>query len=93
MAFPSNKAESEVVFVGSNQPVILADGSLDRNSLVVYNESGVLFVKCGQGVSSTSFTFRLNGKCTVGIDGYTGVVTAIKKAPDSISPVYVTQII
>jgi hypothetical protein len=78
MAFPSNKAESEVVFVGSNQPVMLADGSNDRNALVVYNESGVLFVKCGHGVSSTSFTFRLNGKCTLGIEDYTGVVTAIK---------------
>jgi hypothetical protein len=93
MSFPSNQAVVDVVIVGPNQPVTLADGSLSRNAMTVHNVSGVLFVKCGLGASSTSFSFRLGGNCTLSIEDYMGVVTAIKKAPDSLSPVYVTEII
>lgn len=49
-----------------------------KTQVIVYNETGTLFVKLGTGASTTSYSYRLTANTVVEIDGYTGEITAIK---------------
>lgn len=54
-----------------------------KTKVVVYNESGTLFVKLGSGATSASYSYRLTANSTLEIDGYTGIVTGIKASGTS----------
>ena len=54
-----------------------------RLNLIVFNETGILFVKLGTGASSSDYTYRLTANTTLEIDEYTGIVTGTKSAGTS----------
>lgn len=49
-----------------------------RKRLVIFNESGTLFLKLGTAATVTDYTYRLTANTTVEVDFYTGEVTGIK---------------
>lgn len=54
-----------------------------KTKVIVFNESGTLFVKLGSGATSASYSYRLTANATLEIEGYYGIVTAIKAAGTS----------
>lgn len=54
-----------------------------KTKVVVYNESGTLFVKLGSGATSASYSYRLTANSTLEIEGYYGIVTGIKQTGTS----------
>lgn len=54
-----------------------------KTKVIVYNESGTLFVKLGSGATSASYSYRLTANSTLEIEGYYGIVTGIKGAGTS----------
>lgn len=65
------------VSVGTS-PTTLSASNASKTRVAVYNETGTLFVKCGSGASSTSYSYRLTANTSLEIDGYYGIVTATK---------------
>jgi hypothetical protein len=49
-----------------------------RAKLIIFNESGTLYVKYGSGATATDYTTVLTANAVLFIDSYTGIVTAIK---------------
>lgn len=49
-----------------------------RSAVVVCNESGVLFVKLGYGVSETDYTYKLFSSMILEIVAWAGPVTAVR---------------
>jgi hypothetical protein len=87
----ATRSVSSVHTVGSTSPVLLASGNQDRNSAVIHNESGVLFVALASSVSSSSYAYRLTGNSTLEIDGYLGPISGIKAS--GATSVFITEII
>lgn len=57
-----------------------------RKGIIIFNETGTLFVKFGTAASSTSYTYRLTANTVLELtDGciYTGLITAIKASGTS----------
>lgn len=54
-----------------------------KTAVVVFNEAGTLFVKLGSGATSASYTYRLTANTALEINGYAGIVTAIKASGTS----------
>lgn len=54
-----------------------------KQKVVVFNEAGTLFVKLGSGATSASYSYRLTANTTLEIEGYAGIVTAIKQSGTS----------
>jgi hypothetical protein len=50
----------------------------ERVRVVIWNETGTLYVKAGSGASSSSYTWRLTANVELDITDYTGIVTATK---------------
>lgn len=61
----------------------LSASNAAKTKVIVYNESGTLFVKLGSGATSASYSYRLTANSTLEIDGYTGIVTGIKASGTS----------
>lgn len=61
----------------------LSASNTAKVKVIVYNEAGTLFVKLGSGATSASYGYRLTANSTLEIDGYAGIVTAIKAASTS----------
>lgn len=87
----ATRAISSVHTVGPVTPVVLVAGNDDRNSVVIHNESGVLFIGLGVTVSPNSYTYRLTGNSTLEVEGYIGVLSAIKAS--GATSVFITEII
>lgn len=69
--------------VVSTTVATISASNASKTKVVVYNESGTLFVKLGSGASSTSYSYRLTANTVLEISGYTGIVTAIKATGSS----------
>jgi hypothetical protein len=67
----------------STSVATLSASNAAKTSVIVFNESGTLFVKLGSAASSTSYTYRLTANTTLEITGYAGIVTGIKSAGTS----------
>lgn len=66
------------VSVGTSATTLAAADST-RQRLIVFNESGTLYVKLGSGASSADYTYKLSANTTLEIPfAQTAVVTAIK---------------
>jgi hypothetical protein len=61
-----------------------------RIRLIVFNESGVLFVKFGTAAASGDYTYRMTANSVLEIENYSGIVTGIKSS--GTSNVQVTEI-
>lgn len=86
----SNSSSSSVVDVNQFLSTTLLSPNLNRNSFVVHNTSGVLFVRLGPDATHTNFTYRLTSNAVLEIASYTGEVSAIKLS--GTSSVLVTEI-
>lgn len=58
----------------------LSASNAAKTRVIVWNESGTLFVKLGAGATSASYSYRLTANTALEIDGYYGIVTGIKVA-------------
>lgn len=58
-----------------------------RIRLIIYNETGTLFVKYGSAATDTDYTTRLTANTVLEIVGYTGIVTGIKLSGSSFAQV------
>lgn len=56
----------------------LSASNAAKTKVIVFNETGTLFVKLGSGATSAGYSYRLTGNTALEIDGYTGIVTGIK---------------
>lgn len=65
------------VSVGTSA-VTLSASNAGKTKLIIYNETGTLYVKLGTGASSSSYSYRLTANSSLEFTGYTGVVTGIK---------------
>lgn len=55
-----------------------------KTQVIVHNDSGsVIYVKLGSGATTTDFSYRLTAQSTLEINGYYGIVTAIRAAGTS----------
>jgi hypothetical protein len=61
----------------------LSASNAAKQKVVVFNEAGTLFVKLGSGATSASYSYRLTANTTLEIEGYAGIVTAIKQSGTS----------
>lgn len=61
----------------------LSASNAAKTSVIVFNETGTLFVKLGSGATSASYTYRLTANTTLEITGYAGIVTGIKQSGTS----------
>lgn len=77
------------VSVGTSSVTVSASNAA-KTKVIVHNETGTLFVKLGSTASSTSYSYRLTANSTVEINGYTGIVTAIKAT--GTTPVLITEV-
>lgn len=59
----------------------------NRKRLVVFNESGTLFVKLGSTATATDYSYRLTANTGLDVGSYTGVVTGIKASGSSAAQV------
>lgn len=57
----------------------LSASNAAKTKVVVFNEGGTLYVKLGSGATSSSYSYRLTANTTLEIEGYAGIVTAIKQ--------------
>lgn len=58
----------------------LSASNAAKTQVIVFNEAGTLFVKLGAGATSASYSYRLTANTALEINGYAGIVTAIKSA-------------
>lgn len=65
--------------VVSTTVATLSASNAAKTKVIVYNEGGTLFVKLGSGATSASYSYRLTANSTLEIEGYYGIVTAIKQ--------------
>lgn len=77
------------VSVGTSVVTISASNA-GKQKIVVYNETGTLYVKLGLGASSSSYSTRLTANSSWEYTGYAGIVTAIKAS--GTTPVLVTEV-
>lgn len=66
------------IYVNVVLPTQLLAPNPDRDSFVVVNESGVLYVKLGRDAAPDNFTYRLTAGSTLEVPAYAGYVTAVK---------------
>lgn len=62
----------------STVAVTLSASNSAKTRVIVYNESGDLFVKLGASASTSNYSYRITKASTLEIDGYYGIVTAIR---------------
>lgn len=77
------------VSVGTSVLTLSASNAA-KTRVLVYNETGTLFVKLGAAASATSYSYRLTANTSLEIVGYAGLVTAVKLS--GTTPVLVTEI-
>lgn len=58
----------------------LSASNAAKTKVIVYNETGTLYVKLGSGATSADYSYRLTANSTLEIDGYAGIVTGIKQS-------------
>lgn len=85
------RGSTEHFAVGPTEAVQIAGNDSNRNSLVIHNEAGVLYVALGTHVSNSDYAYRLVGNMTVEIEHYIGPVTAIKQSGQT--SVFVTSLL
>lgn len=56
----------------------LSAANVAKTQVIIFNESGTLFVKLGTGASSSSYTYRLTANTELEITGYYGIITGTK---------------
>lgn len=86
---PTTLATVTNVSVGTSV-VTLSASNASKTKVVVFNETGTLFVKLGAGASASSYTIRLTANSSWEFSGYAGIVTAIKAS--GTTPVLVTEV-
>jgi hypothetical protein len=65
------------VSVGTS-PVTVSVSNAAKVRVIIYNETGTLFVKLGTGASASSYSYRLTANSLTEIDTYTGAISAVK---------------
>jgi hypothetical protein len=89
--FPASASSAVVSRIAVGASVVtLASANSNRKRLIVFNETGTLRVKLGANASLTDYTYEIlasAGNNRQDIDGYSGVVTAIKVSGSSFAQV------
>jgi hypothetical protein len=86
---PTTLATVTNVAVGTSV-VTLSASNAAKKRVLIYNETGTLFVKLGSGATSASYSSRLTANTVLEVVEYAGVITAIKLS--GTTPVLVTEI-
>jgi hypothetical protein len=73
-----NTATVTAVSVTAAVAASLAASNVNRVKLVVFNETGTLFVKLGSSASTALYSYKITAGATLEIGQYTGIVSAIK---------------
>lgn len=82
--FPGVAAVATVTSVTVSTTVAtLSASNAAKTQVIVFNEAGTLYVKLGAGATSASYTYRLTANTALEINGYYGIVTAIKQSGTS----------
>jgi hypothetical protein len=77
--FPGSVSSATVTRVAVSTTVAtLLAARPARQAAVIFNESGILFVKAGSAATITDYTWRLTANAELDVSGYTGIITAIK---------------
>ena len=71
-------ASTTLVVVSPTVASVLLNSNSSRKGFVIFNTTGVLFVKLGLNASSTDYTQRLTANTSWEVANYTGEVSAIK---------------
>lgn len=58
----------------------LSASNAAKTKVIVFNETGTLYVKLGAAATSADYSYRLTANSTLEIDGYYGIVTGIKQS-------------
>lgn len=74
---PTTLATVTNISVGTS-PTTLSASNSSKTKVIIYNETGTLFVKLGTGASSTSYSIRLTANSSWEFTGYAGVVSGTK---------------
>lgn len=81
---PVNTTTATVSSVAVSTTVAtLSASNAAKTKVIVFNESGTLYVKYGSGATSADYTYRLTANTALEIEGYAGLVTAIKQTGTS----------
>ena len=67
----------------STTEATLSASNAAKSKVIVHNENGTLYVKLGSGATSASYSYRLTSNTVAEIEGYTGIITAIKQTGTS----------
>lgn len=78
-----NTATVAAVSVTPSAAATLASSNVNRVKLIVFNETGTLFVKLGTAASLSLYSYKLTAGATLEIEQYSGAVTAIKQSGTS----------
>lgn len=71
------------IAVTNTGAVTLSLSNVAKTQIVIYNESGTLFVKFGTNASLTDNTYVMPPNSTVEVNGYYGLITARKASGNS----------
>lgn len=65
------------VSVGTSSTTLSASNS-GKVRVIIYNETGTLFIKLGTTASSSSYSYKVGASTVTEIVGYTGLISGIK---------------
>lgn len=68
----------------------LSASNAAKTKVIIWNETGTLYVKLGTLASSTSYSYRLTANMSLEVEGYHGVISGIKAS--GTTSVLVTEI-
>lgn len=84
-------SSTTVISIGNSQSAVLVQPRPSRKFVDIYNDAGILLVKLGDGVSESSYGYKVPSKGLLTIEHYDGQVTAIKAPGQGISQVAITE--
>jgi len=87
----SNKSAVTPVLVTSAVPVTLLEPSDNRDGFILFNPTGILFVKLAKYCDASNYSYRLTPNTTLELFGYSGYLSAIAAAGFT-SDVLVTEL-
>lgn len=77
------------ISVGTS-PTTISASNAAKTKVIIFNETGTLYVKYGTGASASSYTTRLTANTVHEVTNYSGLISATKAS--GTTPVLVTEI-
>lgn len=87
----SSKSVTTPILVTDSAAVTLLEPSEGRDGFILFNPTGVLFVKLAKYCDASNYSYRLTPNTTLELSGYSGYLSAITAAGFT-SDVLVTEL-